>query len=269
MVPLSLVIIAKDEADRIGRAIASVPFAAEVVVLDSGSSDDTVAVAEGLGARVLETDWPGYGPQKNRALEAASQPWVLSLDADEWLDETAAAAIQAAVEADGEAAFALRRVNRWCGRPLRGGAQGPSWKLRLVRRESARWTDAWLHETLEVDGPIGRLDGCLHHDPYRDPGEHLDQIARYAGLFVSESRRTGRRASLVQLALRPCLHFVKALLLRGGFRDGPHGLLVAWLGAAEVALKWSLLWREQRNSGGGTGLARESGSDPRETSSGV
>lgn len=255
MVPLTLVIITKDEADRLSRVIGSVPFAAEVVVLDSGSSDDTVAVARALGARVVETDWPGFGPQKNRALAHATQPWVLCLDADEWLDAQAADAVRAAVLADGPGGYQLRRQNLWCGREVRGGAWGPSLKVRLARREACRWTDAAVHEVLQVDGPIQALSGSLRHDPFRAPGEHLDQIGVYARLFVEESRRVGRSPSLVALLTRPHLHIVKSLLLRGGWRDGGLGVVLAWLGAAEVALKWGLLWLERRNQGPGTGLA--------------
>ena len=130
MVPLTLVIIAMNEADRIGRTIRSVPFASEILVLDSGSTDDTVQVARDLGARVVETDWPGFGPQKNRALAQATQPWVLFLDADEWLDEEAADAVQGCVSGDRPGAFQLRRVNHWCGRQLRGGARSGARPLR-------------------------------------------------------------------------------------------------------------------------------------------
>jgi glycosyltransferase involved in cell wall biosynthesis len=257
VVPLTLVIIAKDEADRIGRAIRSVPCAAEVLVLDSGSTDDTVAVAEALGARVIETDWPGFGPQKNRAWQAAAQPWVLSLDADEWLDATAAAAVEACVLADKSGGFRLWRHNRWCGRPVRGGAWGPSLKLRLARKGDARWTAAQVHEHLVAEGPATTLAGTLQHDPFREPAEHLAQVAGYATLFVAESRRIGRGRSAVALLTRPCLHIVKALLLRGGWRDGVLGLQLAWLGAAEVALKWALLWSDGGKSQVGTGLAPE------------
>ena len=257
LVPLTLVIIAKDEADRIGRAIASVPCAAEVLVLDSGSTDETVAEAEQLGARVVQTDWPGFGPQKNRAWDLATQPWVLSLDADEWLDEAAAAAVQACVLADRPGAFRLQRHNLWCGRPVRGGAWGPSPKLRLARKPDARWTDAHVHEVLQTSGPTTTLAGRLLHDPFRGPHEHLAQISAYAALFVRESHRLGRRRSALALLTRPTLHIVKALLLRGGIRDGALGLLLAWLGAAEVALKWALLWQDPGKVGPGTGLASE------------
>jgi glycosyltransferase involved in cell wall biosynthesis len=254
-IPLSLVIIAKNEADRIGRAIKSVPFAAEVLVLDSGSEDATMKVARDLGARVIETDWPGFGPQKNRAIAAASESWVLCLDADEWLDEDAADAVKRCVAAGRPGGFQLLRVNHWCGREILGGAWGPSYKLRLAPREGARWSDAQVHEVMQADGVSSKLAGRLMHDPFRGPAEHLKQIASYAELFVVESHRIGRQASLMSLGVRPILHFVKALLLRGGFRDGALGWLLAWLGAGEVALKWSLLWLDGGKSRDGTGLA--------------
>lgn len=244
MLPLTLAIVARDEADRIGAAIRSVPFAAEVIVLDSGSRDGTPELARGLGARVIETDWPGYVAQKQRAWEAASQPWVLSLDADERLSPELAQAIEAAI--GGEfAGYALLRHNRWLGRRVRGGVMGPRWHVRLARKESAAWTGEDPHDQLRVNGRVARLEGALEHDPYRQLGEHLATIDRYSRIFVEQSRKSGRRAGLIDVLLRPFLHFVKAILLRGGWRDGAVGFALAWLGSAHVALKWVRLYLDE------------------------
>ncbi len=224
-------------------------------MVDSGSTDGTVAVAEALGARVVQTDWPGFGPQKNRAWDLASQPWVLSLDADEWLDAEGAAAVEACVREDRPGAWALRRRNRYCGRPVRGGAWGPSWKVRLARKADARWTDAAVHEVLEATVPVQRLGGLLEHDPFREPADHHAQIEGYARLFVAESQRIGRRPSALARWTRPFLHIVKSLLLRGGWRDGALGWHLARLGAREVALKWRLLGEQTGKIEAGTGLA--------------
>ena len=241
MLPLTLAIIARDEADRIGAAIASVPGCAEVLVLDSGSEDATLEVARELGARVVQTDWPGHVAQKNRALDRATQPWVLSLDADERLSREALEAVRRAIEADHGDGFALLRRNHWLGRPLRGGSFGPAWHLRLVRRDKARWGGEDPHDQLTVRGAVGRLEGFLEHHPYRDLGEHLATIDRYSARFVEESVRKGRRAGPLDLLLRPPWHLLRSYVLQGGFRDGAAGLVVAWLGATHVALKWGRL----------------------------
>lgn len=242
MLPLTLAIITKDEVDRLPEAIRSVPFAAEVLVLDSGSTDGTPDLARSMGARVVETDWPGHVLQKQRAIQAAEQPWVLSLDADERLSPELAAAIQAALSAGPEVAgFALRRHNVWEGAPIRFGRFGPRWHLRLVRKERARVVGEDPHDRVEVDGPVAKLGGALMHHPYRDLGEHLRTLDAYSARFVQRSLEQGRRARPWDWALRPPLHFVDSYLLRGGFLDGARGLCLAALGATHVALKWGRL----------------------------
>ncbi len=249
MIPVTLAIIACNEADRVGRAIESVGEVREILVLDSGSSDATVSVAESLGARVIRTDWPGYGAQKNRALEAATQPWVLFLDADEWAGPSLVASLATLVDSDPEVCgFAVKRRNHWLGRPLRRGCMGPSWKVRLARAGRARWEGGILHETLEVDGRVGRLKGVLEHDPYRTVEDQRDTAADYARLFVRKALAEGRRARLLEPSVRAVLHFLKSILLRAGFLDGVLGWRMAWIGASEVALKWSLLRSAQVGS---------------------
>ena len=247
MLPLTLAIIAQDEADRIERAISSVPGVAEVLVLDSGSTDNTVALAEAAGARVIGTDWPGYGAQKNRALKEATQPWVLSLDADEWLSPELLEAVRQAVASPGEAVgFSVLRRNRWLGVAIRGGTMGPSWKLRLVRKEAGHWVGGILHETLEATGAVDRLQGLLEHDPYRSEADQQACALEYSKLFAEKALAEGRRARFWDLALRPALHFVKSILWRAGFRDGLLGWRLAWMGAGEVAMKWRQLRKIQQ-----------------------
>ena len=254
MVPLSVAIIARDEADRLPGALAAVAdLAAEVVVLDSGSTDQTVAVAEAAGARVLRTDWPGHVAQKNRALLACRHDWVLSIDADERPDAALRASIRAALQAEpAVAGFELSRRSWWQGAPIRHGTWYPDRRLRLVRRDRARWVGLDPHDRLEVDGALGRLEGELEHHPYRDLGEHLAVIDRYTAIAARALAEAGVRARWWDVALRPPLHIVKSLLLKAGFRDGVRGLCLAWLGAAYVALKWGRRWLEQDAGPGAT-----------------
>lgn len=249
MIPLSVAIVARDEADRLEAAIRSVAFASEVLVLDSGSTDGTPELAERLGARVLRTGWPGHVAQKNRALAEVRHDWVLSIDADERVSPELAVAIQAALEREPAlAGYAMRRMTWWEGAPMRHGLWGRERKIRLFRRDRARWVGRDPHDRVQLDGPAGELRGDLHHHPYRDLGEHLATIDRYTALSAARMDEEGVRARWWDLAFRPPLHFVNGILLRVGFLDGARGLCVAALGALYVLLKWARLWRRQREA---------------------
>lgn len=232
---LTAVIIARDEADRIEDAIRSVSFADEVLVLDSGSADDTAARARALGARVVETDWPGHVAQKNRAWRMAEGDWVLSLDADERVGDALRDAILAALRSPAADGYRVRRRNHWLGHTLRHGHWYPDRRVRLARKERARWAGEDPHDALVVDGPVADLDADLEHVPYRDLGEHLATIDRYTAMQA-------RRGSPVDILGRPAWHFFVGYVIKGGFRDGVPGLLVAALGALHTLLKWSRGW---------------------------
>lgn len=249
MLPLTLAIITCNEEERISRAIASAGDVAEVLVVDSGSTDRTVSIARELGARVIETDWPGYGAQKNRALAAAKQEWVLSIDADEALSPELLDSLRALFRTGPElTAYAVRRQNHWRGKRVRFGVYGPQWKTRLVRSGAGQWKGGILHETLEANGKVGQLTGILEHWPYRDVEEFRETSRRYAELFAEKSISEGRRSRWWDRAFRPILHFVKSCLLKGGFLEGKRGLELALLGAQEVAQKWRRLSIVQQQS---------------------
>ena len=236
---LSAVIIARDEADRIEDAIRSVAFADEVLVLDSGSVDDTASRAEALGARVIRTDWPGFVAQKNRGWQEARGEWVLSLDADERVTPELAAAIVAALRAPVADAYRVRRRNEWLGHRLRGGHWYPDARVRLARKSAARWAGVDPHDLLQPEGRVAQLEGDLLHGPYRNLAEHLRTIDRYTALTAAHLRASGRRATLADLWLRPPWRFFSAFVLAGGWRDGAVGLLLAMLGSAYCLLKWA------------------------------
>lgn len=247
MSPLSVAIIARNEADRIGEALASVAFADEVVVLDSGSTDDTVAIARAAGATVVQTDWPGHVAQKNRALSHTQHPWVLSIDADERVSEALQRELLAALASPGErVGFSMPRLSWWGGQPLRHGTWYPDRRVRLFRRDAARWEGVDPHDHVVVDGAVGKLVVPLEHHPYRSLAEHLRTIDTYTGRQAQVLDARGVRAGWWDPALRPLLHLVKALLLRVAFLDGPRGVVVAGLGAVNVGLKWGRLYLAQR-----------------------
>lgn len=241
---VSLVVIAMNEEDRLERCLRSVPFADEILVLDSGSRDGTRDVAARCGARVVQTDWPGHVAQKNRALDLARGDWVLSLDADEWLTPVAAASAREALDQPGAAVgFRFARCSEWQGRPIRHGRWYPDRKVRLVRRDRARWVGDDPHDRLQVTGLVRDLQGDIGHAPYRSFREHLATIDRYAATSARSLHGRGVKARWWDLAFRPPLHFVDAFLLRRGFLDGRRGLALAGLGSAHVALKWGRLRR--------------------------
>lgn len=228
---LSAVIIARDEADRIGDCLRSLDFCDEVLVLDGGSADATVAEARALGARVVEGDWPGFVAQKNRAWSLARGEWVLSIDADERVDPRLRASIVAALAAPTADGFRLHRRNVYLGRPLVGGTAWPDPHVRLARRDRARWVGDDPHDRLEVDGVVAQLDGELVHHPYRSLADHLLRIDRYTTLDA-------RPGTVLDLLVRPGWHFFRGFVARAGFRDGYRGALYALLGALYVFLKW-------------------------------
>lgn len=242
---LSVVVITRDEVDRLGDCLDSVAFADERVVLDSGSTDGTVEVAEAAGARVERTDWPGFVAQKNRALAAASGEWILSLDADERLSAEAARELQALLDRPEVVGASFPRANVWLGHPLRHGTWSPDRRVRLVRRDRARWEGDEPHDHLVADGLVVPLTGVIHHDPYRDLGEHLQTIDRYTRLAARALHQRGVRARWWDVVFRPPLHIVKANLLKMAWRDGLAGLVVSGLGAVYTMLKWWRLYQLQ------------------------
>jgi glycosyltransferase involved in cell wall biosynthesis len=247
VLPLSVTIIAMNEADRIGATIRSVDFAAEVLVLDSGSEDDTVQVAEAHGARVIQTGWPGHVAQKDRAMREAQHDWVLNIDADETLSPELALAIQDVLSAPPQAAgFSFPRLGYWGGEPIRHGTWWPDRQLRLFDRRRARYFGRDPHDRVAVDGPVVCLDQVLVHRPYRNIAEHMGTIGRYADIFVQGCLASGRRAHWWDVVFRPGFHLLKALVLRAGVLDGVRGLCVAGLGALYVQLKWGRLYLAQQ-----------------------
>ena len=179
---LSACIITRNEADRIGPCIEALRFCDEIVVVDAHSTDETRAIAEGLGARVIERDWPGYRSQKQFATDAARHDWVLCVDADEIVTPALRAEIEA-LRAAGFAAergWSIPRLTDYFGRFLRHGNAWPDRQIRLYDRRAARWVGYEVHEKIAVDGPVGTLRQPLEHYAYRSLDDHLAKLDRYA-----------------------------------------------------------------------------------------
>jgi len=242
-------VITFNEAAHIQAALASVSFADEIIVVDSESSDDTVALAREFSdrVRVIVRPWPGYVAQKNFAAEQARHDWIFSLDADERVSDPLADEIRAVLSGDapaGRAAAGYRipRVTFHLGRWLRSTDWYPDYQLRLYDRRRARWTGRLVHESVKADGPVARLSGELLHYAYRDLSHHLQSMDRYSTLAARQMFEDGRRTGWWGLATHPPAAFVRNYVLRGGFRDGVPGLIVSAMNARYVGLKLSKLW---------------------------
>jgi glycosyltransferase involved in cell wall biosynthesis len=247
---LSVVVIARDAAGEIAACLASVAWADEVVVSDSGSRDGTAEICRAHGARVYSDDWLGFGRQKNRSVERATGPWILSLDSDERVTPALRAEIEKLL-ADGteQDAFAIPRRSYFLGRWVRHGGWWPDYCLRLFRKGHARFSDRLVHETLEVpSGRVGRLQGALEHFTYSSISEYLERMDRYSALGAAQLRADGRRARFSDLLFRPPLTFLRMLLLRQGWRDGTLGVVLAGLYACSTLMKYARLWELGREN---------------------
>src|SRR5207253_2037596 len=215
---LSVTVITRNEAADVGAALASVSWADEIVVVDSQSTDDTVAIARRHTDRVIVRDWPGYVAQKNHAASLASHDWILSLDADERVTPELAAEIRATLQREpADRGFWIPRVTFHLGRWIRTTDWYPDHQLRLYDRRAAEWTGRYVHEGVGVKGGVGRLRHELQHYAYRDVAEHMETIDHYTTLAARQMFEQGRRASAVDLALQPAFAFFRNFILKRGF----------------------------------------------------
>lgn len=251
--PLSVAIITLNAANQLEACLQSARFADEIVVVDSGSTDGTQALAERCGARVLQQDWLGFGPQKQFAIEAARHDWVLCLDADERVTPALQAAIESALEISQTSAstsaaphaFRFPRCNRFLGRYLKHGEGYPDWSLRLFDRRHARWSDDAVHEKVLCDGSIGTLAGDLLHDSAESLSSYLTKQNRYTSLAADMALLAGKRSSLGRVALSPLVRFIKFYFIRQGFRDGLPGFVHIAIGCFNSMIKYAKMLERQ------------------------
>jgi len=246
---LSVVIIAKNEEERLPRCLQSVAFADEIIVLDGGSTDRTVEIAKSKGARVeVSNGWEGFGPQKNRALALATKDWVLSLDADEEVPAELVTEILEKLRSPEFDCYEVPRLSEFCGRFLRHSGWYPDYVARLFKRGTARFSDDLVHERLVPRGPVGRLQQPLIHRGYGGASDTLQKIDRYSTAWAEQALANGRRADFAAAPLHGLAAFMKTYILRLGFLDGVAGLAVA-ISSAEVAYyKYFKLWSARSNT---------------------
>ncbi len=237
---ISATIITFNEERNLPRAIESLRCVDEILVIDSGSNDRTVEIAEKLGARVVESAWPGYANQKNLAAEHASHDWILSIDADESLSEALEGEIWHLKKNGPEYdAYTMPRMAQYLGRWIRHSGWYPDRKVRLYDRRKARWEGEFVHESVRVDGQIGHLDANLLHFTCNSLSEHLKTMDQYTTLAAEQLLATGQEVTWARLLLEPPWTFFRTYVLKLGFLDGVEGLAIANMAAVYNFVKYA------------------------------
>ncbi len=247
-VRLSVVIVTLDEEERIRACLESVAWADELIVVDAESRDKTAAIARELTDHVFVRPWPGFAAQKNFGLDRARGDWILSLDADEVVSPALRAEIAAIVERGGaHTGYAVPRRNVFWGRWIRHGGLYPDWQVRLFARGRGRFAERRVHESVTIEGSVGRLTGHLEHRSYRDVADFLARADRYSTLAAEEWVAAGHRPRpLVELVARPIGRFLGMYVGRAGFLDGWRGFLLAVLYGYYVLMRSAKVWERTR-----------------------
>jgi len=241
MAKLSVIIITKNEAANMRDCLASVAFADEVIVVDSGSIDGTVEICRELGAKVFEhSDWPGFGPQKNRALAYASNEWVFAIDADERVTPELMVQIQSATHGEHDGYF-VPRLSQFCGKFIRHSGWYPDYVLRLFKKSRARFSDDAVHERVILNGSSSRLSSPLLHYTYLNREDVQRKTVQYATAGAQQNFQRGKRAHIWDAPVKGAWAFVRTFMLRAGFLDGVAGFNIARMNARTTYLKYRLL----------------------------
>jgi len=254
---VTAVIAAHDESANISDCVASVRWAREVIVVENDSNDDTVARARAAGATVISPPFTTIGNARNGAIEQASTSWIFVVDADERCTPELAAEVGEVTKATGSAtAYRVKRRNFFLGREIEHGGWGggDDHPIRLFRREH-RYNASQVHEHVEVPGSVGQLEGALLHYTYTSLDQYFEKFDRYSRWWADQNYRKGRRGTAAAVFFKPPARFVRMFFLKGGYRDGAHGLILACLAAASVMAKYARLW--ERSIRGGNGVSEK------------
>lgn len=240
--PLSVVVITKNEEQNIARCLSSVKFASEIIVVDSGSSDATQNIAAAYGAQVIEEPWKGFGLQKQSATNKASHDWVLSLDADEEVSHELQDELRAMFRREMKSeAYKIPRLSFHLGRWIRHGGWYPDYQIRLFNRHKAAWTPAALHEKVEAR-EVGTLTAQIKHYVFKDLAHQIEANNRYSSLGAQEMQKKGKSFYLILLFVRPASKFIETYFWKRGFQDGLAGFIIAIGAAYSMFLRYAKLW---------------------------
>ena len=246
MIPVSVVVVTKDEEKNIERALKSVSAFDDIVVLDAFSSDATVGICGKYTDRVYQREWMGYARQKQAAVDLAANPWVLILDADERVTEGLAEEIKKRMKGSGPDGFYVPRKNFFLGRWIRHSGWWPDYTLRLFRKDVSRVEFREVHEKVVVDGPVDYLRQPLEHYTYGTISDYVRKMENYSTLSAAELHNKKAAPYVLSMLVNPFWVFVKMFFLRQGFRDGVHGFILAGLYGFYTFLKYAKMWEKKR-----------------------
>jgi glycosyltransferase involved in cell wall biosynthesis len=241
---VTAVIAAHDESANILDCIASLRWASKVIVVENDSTDDTIALAQRAGATVISPAFTTIGAARNKAIDEAETSWILVVDADERCTPELAAEVRGVTTASGSlSAYRVPRRNFFLGREIRHGGWGAGndHPIRLFRRE-LRYNASQVHEHVEVAGAAGELKNALLHYTYTSLDQYFEKFDRYSRWWADQNYIKGRRGTAAAVVFKPPARFFRMFVLKGGFRDGAHGLILACLAAASVMAKYARLW---------------------------
>jgi len=224
---LSVIIITKNESAHIGPCLQSVLWADEIIVLDSGSEDDTVEICKQYTDSLFITDWPGFGIQKQRALDKAQGDWILSIDADEVVTTELRIEIEKALQQEQFNGYEIPRLSSYCGKQIRHGGWWPDYVLRLFRRNAGYFTESVVHERIVVQGEIGKLTSPLLHDAFVNLDEVLRKVNCYSSLGAEMLHQKGVKSSISKAIFKALWTFIRTYWLKAAFLDGRQGLMLS------------------------------------------
>ena len=245
MPTLSAILITRNEEANLEDCLASLDgLATQIVVVDTQSTDRTLVIAQRYGALISSPpDWPGFGPQKNRALDLASEDWVLSLDADERLTPELRAEIKGVLDKPQTDCYAIPRLSWYCGRFMRHSGWTPDYVDRLFKRGSARFSSDLVHERLISKGPVLKLKNQMLHYSFMNLAQVQEKMERYSTASAQQAFLRGKTASPLKAILHGAWSFFRTYILRAGFLDGPQGFSLALANAKGSYLRYIKLWR--------------------------
>jgi glycosyltransferase involved in cell wall biosynthesis len=225
---LSIIIITKNESRHIGRCLSSVSWADEIIVFDCGSDDNTIDICRAYTNKIFITeDWPGFGVQKQRALEKATSDWVLSIDADEQVTPELRTEIEQVIRNNQFSGYRILRISSYCGRNIKYGDWRSDFVLRLFKRVAGKFSPDLVHEQIIVAGALAQLTQPLLHETFINLAEMLCKLNDYSSLSARKLHAVGKKTSILEAIFRGIWTFIRGYFLKAGFLDGRYGLMLA------------------------------------------